>query len=99
MVVNQIAVTTSVKQIFASQFDAQTVVKESLDKAYTQNGLVVIKIDILIMTRALISEIQLPCQSLAEAESIVRLTYQHRLVQGNASCRCFHREPLLAETQ
>ena len=98
MVIDQISVATAVKQVLASQFNAQTVTEECLDKTDTEDGLMIVQIDVLIMSWALVSEIQLPCQSLAEPESIVRLAYQHWLVQGNVSFRCFHSEPLLAET-
>ena len=57
MVIDQVPVATAVKQILASQFDAQTVIKEGLDDADIEDGLMIVQIDILIMPRALISEV------------------------------------------
>ena len=75
LIIDLVPITSSVKQILTSQLDTQSVVEEGFDQTNVKNGLVVVQIDVLIVTWALISEIYFTCQRLVERKSIAGLNY------------------------
>ena len=62
VVIDHVAVAAAIQQVFASQFDAQAAVEEGLDQADVKHGLVIVEIDVLIVSCALIVEIEFASQ-------------------------------------
>lgn len=81
VVVDEVAVTIAVEEVFTCQFDTQLVMEERFDHTHIEYCLLVAHVDILVVAAALIAEVQFSGQVGTESKGVVQLKHRDRLIQ------------------
>ena len=71
VVVDEVAVTIAVEEVFTCQFDTQLVMEERFDHTHIEYCLLVAHVDILVVAAALIAEVQFSGQVGTESKGVV----------------------------